>query len=588
MSVEQVLLVGIAIGVILVVVVLLRGRSPGEVQHPLRTRPPVEDLTPPPDPVATPEEAVKRLTETVGALRKLADLKDEEIQRDETERSAQKTGWRPIAAGGATPMRRATDASIGRKRTTAPRRPHQALITEVSQITLDPSMKMEASSAEHLRLRVGQAFSPAAPVARRDLFAGRTKQLESLVDVAFEQGQHAIIYGERGVGKTSLATVLALIFEDDEHKLAVRVNCDATDDFSSLWHKILDELELVLEEDGRAIITVNKLRDKPDLSPNDVRRLLHHVSVERDCIVLIDEFDTMRDEIVTRLFADTIKTLSDQAVPGTLIVIGVADSLDELVTEHGSINRSLVSIHMPRMSAEELKDIVRRALHVLTMDIEPEALDLITHVAQGFPHFTHLLGQASARAAIDERRPLITTADAITAIERVSDRVEAWIQESYLLATQTSHDALYTQVLVAAALAPTDPQGFFAAADVREPLSAIMGKRYDIPSFSRQLNALAESDRGPVLTKTGSERKYRFRFLEPDMEPYVLMKSLTTGLIGRQILADFLGSSESPGNGDQPKAAKAPGAGTDKPVPKRAKKSQSAGMTPARTPAPKT
>ena len=586
MSVEQVLLVGITIGVILVVVVLLRGRSQSEVQHPLRTGPPVADLTRPDDPVATPEEAVKRLTETAGALRKLADLKDEEIQRDETERSAQRTGWRPIAASGATPMRRATDATIGRRRT-PPRRSDEALITEVSQITLDPSMKMEASSAEHLRLRVGQAFSPAAPVARRDLFAGRTKQLESLVDVAFEKGQHAVIYGERGVGKTSLATVLALIFEDDEHKLAVRVNCDASDDFSSLWHKILDELELVLQEDGRAIITVNKLRDKPDLSPNDVRRLLQHVSVERECIVLIDEFDTMTDEFVPRLFADTIKTLSDQAVPGTLIVIGVADSLDGLLTEHGSISRALVSIHMPRMSAEELKDIVRRALHVLTMDIEPEALDLITHVAQGFPHFTHLLGQAGARAAIDERRPLITTADVMTAIERVSHRVEAWIQESYLLATQTSHDALYAQVLVAAALAPADPQGFFAAADVREPLSAIMGKRYDIPSFSRQLNALAESDRGPVLTKTGSERKYRYRFLEPHMEPYVLMKSLTTGLISRQILADFMGTSESPGNGDQPKAAKAPVAGTDKAAPRRAKTS-TGGTTSARTSASKT
>lgn len=546
MSVEQLLLIGIVTGLILVGVVLLRGRATPRPNRSMGSSPlPLEDPPIPDTSEPSAEEAVRKLAETVGALRKLADLKDEEIERDETQRSAQKTGWRPIAAI-ETPRRRASDAPIGRKRATAPASSKVAapLVTEVSQITLDPTVKMESDSAERLRMRVGQAFSPAAPVARRDLFAGRTKQLESLVDVAFEKGQHAIIYGERGVGKTSLATVLSLIFEDDDSKLAVRVNCDATDDFTSLWHKIIDELDIALDtgqEESRALNAVRKLADKTEITPNDVRRFLQQVSTEQDCIILIDEFDTMTNATVTRLFADTIKTLSDQLVPGTLIVIGVADSLDELLTEHGSINRALVNIHMPRMSAEELKDSVRRGLHVLTMDIEPEALDLIAQVSQGFPHFTHLLGQAAARAAIDERRPLITLDDALTAIHRVSDRVEAWIQESYERATQTSHDALYVQVLVAAALAPTDEKGFVAAADLREPLSAIMGKRYDIPSFSRQLNALAETDRGPVLFKTGPERKHRYRFLEPHMEPYVLMRSLTTGLITPQVLGTFLG-----------------------------------------------
>ena len=549
MSVEQLLLIGIVTGLVLVGVVLLRGRSSRSSLRSLGPPEPSggEPLTrEAPDP--SPEDAVKKLAETVGALKKLAELKDEAIERDAEQRSEQKTGWRPLAATQDHPRRRATDAPIGRKRLSAsPPRTKAPMVTEVSQIALDPDVKMEPDSAERLRMRVGQAFSPAAPVARRDLFAGRTKQLEALVDVAFEKGQHAIIYGERGVGKTSLVTVLALIFEDDQSRLAIRVNCDATDDFTSLWHKVGDELEIVLDdgdEDNRALNACRRIGNLTDVAPNDVRRFLQQVGTEQDCIILIDEFDTMTNETVTRLFADTIKTLSDQLVPGTLVVIGVADSLDELLTEHGSINRALVNIHMPRMSVEELKDTVTRGLQILTMDIAPEALELIAQVSQGFPHFTHLLGQAAARAAIDDRRPLITLKDGLAAIQRVCDRVEAWIQESYERATQTSHDALYAQVLVAAALAPTDDKGFFAAADLREPLSAIMGKRYDIPSFSRQLNALAEADRGPVLIKTGSERKHRYRFLEPHMEPYVLMRSLTSGLITQEVLADFVGGSD--------------------------------------------
>ncbi len=575
MSFEQLLLIGIVTGLILGAIVLLRGRNRRpRLDHSLPSIIPEEDEHPESSGSSepSPEEAVKKLAETVGALRKLADLKDEEIARDETERSEQKTGWRPIAAID-TPRRRASDAPIGRKRTAVPSGTVTPMVTEVSQIALDPNVKMESDSAERLRMRVGQAFSPAAPVGRRDLFAGRTRQLESLVEVAFEKGQHAIIYGERGVGKTSLATVLALIFEDNQSKSAIRVNCDATDDFTSLWHKISDELEIALEdgnEDSRVLNACRRIGNLTIVAPNDVRRFLHQVGTERDCIILIDEFDTMTNETVTRLFADTIKTLSDQLVPGTLVMIGVADSLDELLAEHGSINRALVSIHMPRMSVDELRDTVRRGLQVLTMDIAPEALDLIAQVSQGFPHFTHLLGQAAARAAIDDRRPLITSKDALTAVQRVCDRVEAWIQESYERATQTSHDALYAQVLVAAALAPTDEKGFFAAADLREPLSAIMDKRYDIPNFSRQLNTLADADRGPVLIKTGSERKHRYRFVEPHMEPYVLMRSLTSGLVTGELLATFVRGSEAAPAGtegdDKKPEAKEPPAPPKKPA----------------------
>lgn len=64
-------------------------------------------------------------------------------------------------------------------------------------------------------------FSPSAPITRKDLFAGRTKQLMQLIDAVTEPGQHAVIYGERGVGKTSMAAVCVEIFAPH----AVKVNC---------------------------------------------------------------------------------------------------------------------------------------------------------------------------------------------------------------------------------------------------------------------------------------------------------------------------------------------------------------------------
>jgi hypothetical protein len=41
-----------------------------------------------------------------------------------------------------------------------------------------------------------------ASVDRREVFAGRTDQLAALNEVVMQRGQHGVISGERGVGKT--------------------------------------------------------------------------------------------------------------------------------------------------------------------------------------------------------------------------------------------------------------------------------------------------------------------------------------------------------------------------------------------------
>lgn len=559
MSFDQLLLIGVAVGLVLVALSFFIGRKDKGARRSGARAAAAEPASGAAD---TTDDAVARLAETVGALRRLAALKDEELERDTAFREEVRTGWRPMtpAAFSAPPAAETQTPPATADVVTAPSSPDvltapseetgtvsapeasptlPPLVTQVSQVQLDHSTKMHPDSAAKLRLSVGQAFTPAAPVARRDLFAGRVQQLETLVDVVFERGQHAIVYGERGVGKTSLASVLTLVFEDEPKKLPIRVNCDAGDTFDSVWRKVLDELEVAV--DGREGLVrpraaVERALGKEKLTPSDATRLLKHVGPDIEAIVIIDEFDTIADPQAARLFADSIKMLSDQLVPSTVILLGVADTLDELLTEHASVSRALVHVHMPRMSVEELKDIVRRGLDLLTMDVEDEALDLIARLSQGFPHFTHLLAQAAARCAIDAQRPLVSVADVNHATKKVAGRIEAWIEDAYEKATASAHDAIYAQVLLAGALAGTDDRGYFAATDVKRPMTQIMGKSYEIPSFIRQLNALSEADRGPVLVKTGTERKHRYRFVEAQMEPYVIMRSLSDGLIEPALL----------------------------------------------------
>src|SRR3954462_5488096 len=98
----------------------------------------------------------------------------------------------------------------------------------------------ETEMLSRLKL-VGEAFRPAAPIDRRSLFSGRAEQIAGLFSIAPQPGQPALIFGERGVGKTSLAAVTASMLAS-ANMLCARATCDVSDDFGSVWRKALGEL----------------------------------------------------------------------------------------------------------------------------------------------------------------------------------------------------------------------------------------------------------------------------------------------------------------------------------------------------------
>jgi vacuolar-type H+-ATPase subunit F/Vma7 len=249
------------------------------------------------------------------------------------------------------------------------------------------------------------------------------------------------------------------------------------------------------------------------------------------------QFDRIKSNNST-LFADTIKTLSDQSISATVILVGVADSVDDLIREHQSIERAMVQIPMPRMSPEEIYQIINNGLERIGMTIARPGLDQIGSLAQGLPHYAHLLGLHSSRTALDDEHMEINLEHAERAIRNSTEGAQQSIRTAYTKAISSPRsENLYRQVLLACALAPTDDLGYFSAADVRNPMTTIMGKYYDIPSFARHLKEFSEPLRGEILSKTGPERRIRYRFVNPLMQPYVIMRGVSDGLINRENLA---------------------------------------------------
>jgi Cdc6-like AAA superfamily ATPase len=373
---------------------------------------------------------------------------------------------------------------------------------------------------------VSDVFRPRVPVTVKDLFAGRFEQLRDLMNTALQPGQHAVVFGERGVGKTSLVNVAYQLLGDQVNKPACgAINCDATMDFSALWHKAFREMSMDAHQ------TLDSLLPK-SVTPDDVRHVVQNISKS---VFVFDEVDQIKDKKAANLLAATIKNLSDHSIDTTIVLVGVADSVDSLIAEHASIERALLQIPMPRMSDTELYQIIDTGLKRLNVNISTNAKTRIARLSQGLPHFTHLLSFHATQHAIergDNDSPTIDEKDVSVAITRSLKQAQQSVIGLYDKATSSANkNNLYEQVLLACALAKNDERGYFYAGAVREPMSKIMGRPYDIPAFSPHMSAFCEPKRGPVLVRDGTPKNYRFRFKDPLVQPYVIMRGLDAELI---------------------------------------------------------
>ena len=255
---------------------------------------------------------------------------------------------------------------------------------------------------ERRLMLVSKAFSPASPITRRDLFSGRVEQMNRLTDITSQRGQHALVYGERGVGKTSLCKVVMQACLD-AGELAVYFTCSSGDTFEKIWRSAMGELTFTVkttgfgfnQQDKERIITLAEMLPKSAL-PDDIRRVLAAIAESAHVTIFVDEFDRPVQTKTQTKFADLVKILSDQGIDVTLVLVGVASAVGELIGEHESIGRSLVQISMPTMSRDECSAIVRAGMKSAEMTVDEGFVERVVEIAQGFPHYVHLLAQHGA------------------------------------------------------------------------------------------------------------------------------------------------------------------------------------------------
>lgn len=395
-----------------------------------------------------------------------------------------------------------------------------------------------AREAKIKKSGVRSVFTPHQPIRSFELFLGRENQVSRLLEHISTPGQHALLYGDRGVGKSSLANIASdlLISKLIDGKL-YKKRCDSSDTFETIIDAPLKAagFEVGLEEqttshtqsgDAGIAIPVIKAGIKSErgttktfrgsnLSPSLVAEHL----ADFKGLLLIDETDALGDSADKKRLAELIKLLSDNGSKFKLLVVGIAETADELTGAHPSVQRCLKETKLERMAPPELRLIINKGADQLGLTFGKEVVDRIVRLSSGYAHFTHLLALKCAEDAVTEERNEISLSHLESAMARAVEEAEGSLQRSYEAATRSHSTDMYRSILSAAA---NLDRVEFSAGQLRESIRTLTGTEIAQASLNNFLTRLVSANQSTILQR---KAKGIYKFADPRMPSFIRIAS---------------------------------------------------------------
>ena len=364
------------------------------------------------------------------------------------------------------------------------------------------------------RSKVREVFTPHKPINQRTLFFGRQNEVQKLIEHLNTPGQHALLYGDRGVGKSSLANVtVEILLKDILRAKLFKKRCDSSDTFETILHDALvavgvdpdlKESSATITEGGDAGVKVPfasagvKTERKKvttykgvQYSPSKVADVLK----AEKAVLFVDELDSIANA-EKRKIAELLKLLSDEGAPFKVLLVGIAETAEELTAGHPSVQRCLKETRLRRMSRDELRLIIKAGAEKLGLNFADEVTKSIVNVSLGYPHFTQLLAGGFA------------VADA-----------EGTLRRQYDDAVRSYSTEMYATILTAAAKIGKEE---FSAGALREKMRELTGISTSQGTLNNFLKVLVDDKGKTILLR---KAKGIYSFSDPRMPSYVLIAS---------------------------------------------------------------
>ncbi len=268
-------------------------------------------------------------------------------------------------------------------------------------------------------------FTPGNPVGI-DLFAGRNEQVEELTryirQVSAGRQENVFLTGDRGIGKSSFASIIREIAHRQHNMLGIHVLLGGVNTVEELARKILEELvnegldqpwyEQIAERFGPYINKVGlfglsvSFRPTPsDLSqiasrfPQVLGELVARIADDyKGVVIVLDDINGLAD---TNHFARWYKSFADEvsthfpSYPVLIMLSGIPERRDQLARHEPSLLRIFRLIELDRLTDGEVSDFLGRAFGQVSIPVLQDAMDVMVHYSSGLPVMMQEIGDAT-------------------------------------------------------------------------------------------------------------------------------------------------------------------------------------------------
>lgn len=316
--------------------------------------------------------------------------------------------------------------------------------------------------------KLNKVVSPAQPIQTIEHLIGRDIELDRIEKALFAPGRHIFIYGDRGVGKSSLAATAANQFQSSEAQyIDVSASPEATCNsiIANIAYQAINVSRIQKQKQSTNTTFmlkflrhgVTKETILNDLH-SEIRTLSDAVEILKEVsalhstqpIVVVDEFDRIQNPSERTLFADLLKHLGDKKVNLKFIFTGVGKTLEELLGAHQSAIRQLETIELPKLSWDARWEIAQAAARAFDLDeIDREICIRIAAVSDGYPYYVHLITEKLLWRVFEDPNPItqITWDHYYNALKDAILSINAELRRPYDLATNQRSSDDYEEIL---------------------------------------------------------------------------------------------------------------------------------------------
>lgn len=410
-------------------------------------------------------------------------------------------------------------------------------------------------------LTPNDVFTPGQiPIRPTNVYAARG-EAEALFRKSLARGMIPVIFGEYGVGKTSMARHVAR--EAEANNRLVNIESVADKSLQDVFSRCLEKLGYTVttkrvegaatanshEQSGQAeasagwfkaviaskrtqaATTTQQIEEQFVVtSPTDSRVV--EICERAGVVLLLDELHRANAAFNSDL-SKFLKIFGNASCRNfRIVLLGTSSDASRLVSSDPGIDRLLQEVHLKAMTPVESEYVVSKGMADLAIVISADVQTRLVRTCVGSPSILQYLALETAEAAFARNPRVAQMLDVESALKTFVETKEARLNKSYVAAIESVGEIRYRKQILRAMAECEDE--YVTMEMIRTRVSAFVAK--DIPStaLSGPLRSLKDEQFGSVLSDVerpdGGGRLANYTtFKDPALKAFIRLQVLRDG-----------------------------------------------------------